>query len=94
MRRRKEKVLASGKVWIDPAEQDRIEKISSKEEIEQNRITALKEKCEKKGLDFETENNKYLEKVKEKEEKQKAKAEAKEAKKQAKLAKKQNKKEE
>jgi GPH family glycoside/pentoside/hexuronide:cation symporter len=47
-------------------------------EAEEIRIKELKEKCAKQGLDFDTENQKYLAKVAAK----KAKKEAKKAKKQ------------
>ena len=60
MRRKKEAVLAKGEVWIEPAEQDRIEREEAERVHEENRIADLKELCAKKGLDFETENAKYL----------------------------------
>lgn len=69
LRRKKEAVLASGKEWIEPEELERIENEKYEAEREKNRILDLKKKCERKGLDFETENNKYLEKVRIKEEK-------------------------
>ena len=46
-------------------------------EAEENRIRELKEKCAAKGLDFDTENQKYLDKMAAK----KAKKEARKAKK-------------
>ncbi len=88
LRRKKEAVLASGGTWLEPEEQDRIEKEESERTHEENRIADLKERCAKKGLDFETENNKYLAWKAEQEAKAKAKAEAKEAKAQAKAGKK------
>ena len=69
LRRKKEAVLASGKEWIEPEELEKIENEKYEAEREKNRILDLKKKCERKGLDFETENNKYLEKVRIKEEK-------------------------
>ena len=46
-------------------------------EAEENRIKELKEYCQKKGLDFDTENQKYLDK--------KARKDAKKAAKKAKM---------
>ena len=58
LERRKQAAIANGEEWIDPEELAR--------EREQNRIADLKAQCEKKGLDFETENAKYLKKQAEK----------------------------
>ena len=77
LERKKQAVLARGEEWIEPEEQDRIERENSEREQEENRIRDLKERCQKKGLDFDTENEKYLKKLAEK----KAKAEAKAARK-------------
>ena len=52
-----------GEVYISPEEMDRIEREQAEKEMEENRIADLKEKCAKKGLDFETENQKYLDKI-------------------------------
>lgn len=60
LRRKKEAVLARGEEWIDPAEAERIEQEKAAVLREENRITDLKVKCAKKGLDFDTENAKYL----------------------------------
>lgn len=68
LRRKKEAVLASGKEWIEPKEEDRLENIRAEEEFESNRLLDLHEKCDKKGLDFEVENAKYFENKKKKEE--------------------------
>ena len=65
--RKRQAVLARGEEWIDPDELERQEKAKAIEEAEANRIRDLKERCAKKGLDFETENRKYLEKQAEKE---------------------------
>lgn len=73
LRRKKEAVLAKGEEWIEPEEQDRLEKEQEEKEFEENRIKDLKERCAKKGLDFETENQKYLVKKAEKEQKKQAK---------------------
>ena len=77
LERKKQAVLARGEEWIDPEEQERIEREKAEIEREENRVRDLKERCAKKGLDFETENAQYLEKAAAK----KAKAEAKAAKK-------------
>ena len=63
LRRKKEAVLAKGEEWIDPEEAEQREKERLEREAEENRIHDLKELCEKKGLDFETENAKYLAKL-------------------------------
>ena len=60
LRRKKEAVLARGEEWIDPAEMERIEQEKAAVLREENRIADLKAKCAKKGLDFDTENAKYL----------------------------------
>ena len=60
LRRKKEAVLAKGEEWIEPEELERIEEEKAAAIREENRIADLKAKCEKKGLDFETENAKYL----------------------------------
>ena len=77
LRRKKEAVLAKGEEWIEPEELERLEKEKLEAEHEENRIADLKERCQKKGLDFKSENAKYLAKQAEK----KAKAEAKAARK-------------
>ena len=60
LRRKKEAVLARGEEWIDPAEMERIEQEKAAVLREENRIADLKAKCARKGLDFDTENAKYL----------------------------------
>ena len=81
LRRKKEAVLSSGGTWLEPEEQDRLEKEEADRLHEENRLADLKERCAKKGLDFETENEKYLAKKAEIAAKAKAKQEAKLAKK-------------
>lgn len=88
LRRKKEAVLARGGTWIEPEEQDRIEREQAAKEHEENRIADLKELCAKKGLDFETENNKYLAAEAGKQRKREEKEAAKKAKQEAKAAKK------
>ena len=62
-RRHKEAVLARGEEWIEPEEQERLEREAAEKEAEEARIADLREHCAKKGLDFETENAKYLAKA-------------------------------
>jgi len=61
--RKRQAAEARGEVYVSPEEQDRIEMEKAIQELEENRIADLKAKCAKKGLDFDTENRKYLEKV-------------------------------
>ena len=60
LRRKKEAVLARGEEWIDPEEQERLDAERADAQREANRIADLKALCRKKGLDFDTENAKYL----------------------------------
>ena len=60
LRRKKEAVLVRGEEWIDPAEAERIEQEKADALREENRIADLKARCAKKGLDFDTENAKFL----------------------------------
>lgn len=70
---------ARGEVYVSPEEKERLEMEAAAAELEASRIAELKEKCAKKGLDFDKENQKYLDKV--------AKKNAKKAKKAAKAVK-------
>ena len=74
LRRKKEAVLARGEEWIEPKEQERREKEEAARLHEEDRIADLRERCVKRGLDFETENRKYLEKEAEKQRKAEEKA--------------------
>lgn len=67
IRRQKEAVEARGEVWIEPEEQERLDAEKAAAEAEEDRIADLRDMCAKKGLDFETENNRYLAKKAEKE---------------------------
>ena len=60
LRRKKEAVLARGEEWIDPEEAERIEQEKADVLREENRIADLRIRCTKKGLDFETENARFL----------------------------------
>lgn len=62
LERKKQAVLARGETWIEPAEQERLDAEEAERIHEENRIADLKAKCARKGLDFGTENAKYLEK--------------------------------
>lgn len=53
---------AKGIVYIPQSELERQERAKQKQEAEANRIAELKEYCAKKGLDFDTENQKVLDK--------------------------------
>lgn len=59
--REKQAALIRGEEWIDPAELERQENEEAERQHEADRIADLKERCQKSGLDFETENRKYLE---------------------------------
>lgn len=52
-----------GEVYHTPEEMDAMERAEAAKELEESRIQELREKCLKKGLDFEAENRKYLEKA-------------------------------
>ena len=78
VQRKREAVLARGEEWIEPEELERREKKALAAQHEASRIADLKAHCQKKGLDFEEENRKYLQKLAAKQ----AKAAAKTAKKQ------------
>lgn len=79
--RQKIATLARGEEWIEPDELDRIEKEEAAKVTEENRVADLKDHCAQKGLDFDTENNKYLVKKAEKEAKWAEKRTKKEARK-------------
>ena len=77
--RKKAECEAKGIPYVSPLEQQKAEIMKQQQEAEENRIKELKEYCQKKGLDFDTENQKYLDK--------KAKKDAKKAAKKAKASK-------
>lgn len=58
--RHKEAAEARGETWVSPEEQAQREKEENARLAEEARIADLKEKCQKKGLDYEAENRKYL----------------------------------
>ena len=81
----KAEVLAANGNWIEPDERLKLEEEENNRLVEEARVAELKEKCEKKGLNFEEENAKFLEKKAEADKKAADKKAAQEAKKQAKL---------
>ena len=81
----KAEVLASKGNWIEPDERLRLEEEENNRVVEEARVAELKEACEKKGLNFEEENAKFLAKKAEADQKAADKKAAAEAKKQAKL---------
>lgn len=72
--RAKKAAEARGEVYIAPEELDRMEMEAAAKELEESRIAELKEKCAKKGLDFDKENQKYLAKIAKKQAKAEKKA--------------------
>lgn len=75
--RHKAEAEARGEVWISPEEKQAMEQEEQERKAEEKRIEELKEKCAKKGLNFDEEEAKYQAELAE----AKAKAEAKAAKK-------------
>ncbi len=60
--RHKEEALARGEVYVSPQELAKLEAEENARISEEWRIKDLKIKCERKGLEFDTENQKYLDK--------------------------------
>ena len=81
----KAEVLAAGGEWIEPQERLRLEEEENNRLIEEARVDQLKLDCQKKGLNFEEENAKFLAKKEEADKKAAEKKANAEAKKQAKL---------
>ena len=81
----KAEVLAAGGKWIEPDERLKLEEEENNRLVEEARLAELKERCEKKGLNFEEENKKFLDKKAEADKKAADKKAAAEAKKQEKL---------
>ena len=65
--RRKAEAEEQGLVYVDPIEAARLEQEEFDRIAEENRIKELKAKCDRKGLNFEEENQKYLDKKQAKE---------------------------
>lgn len=72
--RKKQAVLAQGGEWIEPEKLERREREALAAQHEADRIADLKALCQRKGLDFDTENQKYLDRQAKKEAKAAAKA--------------------
>lgn len=81
----KAEVLAAGGEWLEPEERAKREEEENNRLVEEARVAQLKENCEKKGLNFEEENAKFLAKKAEADQKAADKKAEAEAKKQAKL---------
>ncbi len=60
--RKKAECAAKGIPYVSHEEQQKAEIAKQQIEAEENRVKELKEYCVKKGLDFDTENQKYLDK--------------------------------
>ena len=71
--RQKAEAEAAGVEWIPPEERLRLEEEESERLAEEARKAELKARCEKKGLDFETEEAKYQQKLAEKQAKKQKK---------------------
>jgi len=72
--RRVKEYAEHGLEYIPADELERREIEAQKAETEANRIADLKARCEKKGLDFETENKKYLDRIAARKAREEAKA--------------------
>ena len=60
--RYKAEAEARGEVWISPEELEEREREENRRLAEEARIADLKERCARLGLDFDTENQRYLDK--------------------------------
>lgn len=81
----KAEVLAAGGQWVEPDVRAKQEEEENARLVEEARVSQLRTDCEKKGLNFEEENAKFLAKKAEADQKAADKKAAAEAKKQAKL---------
>ncbi len=63
LERQKEAVLANGGTWIEPSERLRLEQEEADKLAEEARIKELKEKCQKKGWNFEEVEANYQAKI-------------------------------
>ena len=68
--RLKHAAIERGEEWVEPEEQEKLEKEANDRQAEADRIADLKERCAKKGLNFDVENQKYLQKIESKKEKE------------------------
>ena len=81
----KAEVLAAGGQWVEPDVRAKQEEEENARLVEEARVSQLRTDCEKKGLNFEEENAKFLAKKAEADQKAADKKAAAEAKKQAKF---------
>ena len=81
----KAEILANNGEWVEPEERAKQEEAENARLVEEARVSELKAKCEKKGLNYEVENANYLAKKAEADEKAAQKKADAEAKKKAKL---------
>ena len=81
----KAEILAAGGQWVEPDVRAKAEEEENARLVEEARVNQLKIDCEKKGLNFEEENAKFLKQKEEADAKAAAKKADAEAKKQAKL---------
>ncbi len=72
LERQKAEALANGEEWIEPEERLRREEEEAEASADEARRAELKAKCEKKGLNFETEEAKYQAKTEAKRNKKKS----------------------
>ncbi len=82
----RERAKKEGKEWLEPEERAAKEEAENARLVEEARVAELHERCAKKGLDFETENAKFLEEKAKKDEAadiKKAESEKKKAEKEA-----------
>lgn len=63
LQRHIDEAKAQGIEYVSPEERERMEQEELNRAAEEKRIQELKEKCSQKGLDFETEERKYQEKM-------------------------------
>ena len=63
IKRHKEEAEARGEVYISAEEKARLEQEEADRIAEEKRVEELKERCAKKGLDFEAEEAKYQKKL-------------------------------
>lgn len=72
--RRKAEAAARGEIYVSPEEKAAAEQAELDRKAEEVRVKELKARCQKKGLDFKTEEAKYQAKLAEKKAKEEAKA--------------------
>jgi Na+/melibiose symporter-like transporter len=63
LERQKAAVIASGGTWVEPEERARLEQIEADRQAEEARIKELRDYCDRKGLSFDEEEQKYQRKL-------------------------------